>query len=182
VAIVERVSDLIEDLLASQGVEIVDLEYAGGSLRLTIDQEGGVDLSVIAEVTRTVSRALDDADPIPAHYTLEVSSPGLERNLRTPGHYQRAVGTAVAVKTYAEVDGQRRLTGELVAADDAGIVVRPEDGTPDRALTYDQIERARTVFVWGPGPKPGKAPREANRKTGKAKSDNDKTDKDKKAS
>jgi ribosome maturation factor RimP len=178
VAVVERVRELVEELLAPEGVEIVDLEFAGGSLRLTVDQEGGVDLAVIARVTRSVSRALDSADPIDGHYTLEVSSPGLERNLRIPAHYRRAIGSTVAVKTHPEVAGDRRVTGELLAADEGGILVRPDDGTPDRPLAYQQIERARTVFVWGPGPKPGKAPG-----AGKPKSEKtDKTDKKAKAS
>jgi len=91
-----------------------------------------------------VSDALDRADPVPGHYTLEVSSPGLERPLRTPIHFQRFVGSTVAVKTRPEVEGDRRVEGTLEAADDEGFVVA------GRRLAYDDVEKARTVFVWEP--------------------------------
>jgi ribosome maturation factor RimP len=167
VAVVERVRELVEPLLDSEGLEIVDLEFVGGALRLTVDRHGGLDMEAIARATRAVSRALDEADPVPGQYTLEVSSPGLERILRTPPQYQRAIGSQVAVKTLPDVEGERRVSGELVSADEAGIVVRPADGSGDRPFTYDQIERARTVFEWGPGPKPGKGPRPSKPKTDK---------------
>jgi ribosome maturation factor RimP len=167
VAVVERVRELIEPLLAPQGVEVIDLEFTGGALKLTIDRDGGVNMDAIAEATRTVSRALDEADPVPGHYTLEVSSPGLERSLRTPPHFQRAIGLVVAIKTFSGVEGERRVKGELVSADDSGIVVRPDDGGAPRPLSYDQIERARTVFEWGPGPKPGKSTAAGKPKTDK---------------
>jgi ribosome maturation factor RimP len=114
-----------------------------------------------------VSRLLDEADPIPGEYTLEVTSPGLERPLRTPEHFARAVGDVVAVKTRAGVTGDRRIQGVLVAADAQGITIRPgeasaaEPDAADRRLAYDDLERARTVFEWGPAPKPGGAKKAA---------------------
>jgi ribosome maturation factor RimP len=90
-----------------------------------------------------VSRALDDADPIGHRYTLEVTSPGLERSLRTPEQFARAVGEVVRVKTRSDVEGERRVEGVLSAADTDGITVA------ERTLGYHEIERARTVFEWG---------------------------------
>ena len=87
-------------------------------------------------------------------YTLEVSSPGVERPLRTPEHFRRFVGTSVAVKTRPDVEGDRRLEGTLEAADDEGVVVA------GRRLAYDDIEKARTVFVWEPAER-GKAKQRA---------------------
>ena len=115
----------------------------------------------------TGSRGHDDgADPIAGAYTLEVTSPGLERTLRTPPHFVRAVGETVKIKLTADAspdpDADRRLTGTLVAADDDGITVRTDapsgDESPaERQVAYAHIERARTVFEWGPGDKPGKS-------------------------
>lgn len=149
-SIVERVREIVEPLLARQSLALYDIELSGSQLRITVTGPDGVDLDAIAHATRSISVALDEHDPIPSRYTLEVSSPGLERPLRTPAHFAGAVGTVVSVKTHAEVDGQRRIKGELTAADDDGITVG------DHTLRYDDIEKARTVFEWGPAPKPGK--------------------------
>ena len=85
-------------------------------------------------------------------------SPGLERRLRTPRHFARAVGESVKIKLTAAAgnarDGERRLEGEIAAADDDGVTLRT--GSGDERLAYDDIDRARTVFEWGPAPKPGK--------------------------
>jgi ribosome maturation factor RimP len=143
------VQDLVAPALAAEGLEVVDVELAGATLRVTVDRpEGGIDLDAVAEATRVVSDLLDRHDPIPGRYTLEVSSPGLERTLRTPEHFRRFVGTTVSVKTVPGAEGDRRLQGRLDAADDDGVELE------GRRIPYAQIERARTVFEWGPGPKP----------------------------
>jgi ribosome maturation factor RimP len=152
--VVERVRELVAPLVDARDLAIYDLEHGGGVLRIVVHREhGGVDLDVLAELTRAVSRALDEADPISGRYTLEVTSPGLERTLRTREHFAGAVGADVKVKTHADVEGARRIEGTLAAADDDAIVVRAADGHEHR-LRYDQIERARTVFEWGPPPRP----------------------------
>ena len=156
-SVVERVSQLVAPVLEDLGLEIYDLEYAGGTVRVTVDRAGGVDLDSIAVATRLISRELDHVDPIPGRYTLEVTSPGLERNLRTPQHFRTAVGTVVTVRTHSEVEGERRVRGVLADATDDGIAVQLDDGT-DRRLAYTDIERARTVFEWGPAARPAKAP------------------------
>jgi len=149
VSTVDRVRQLVAPLVADQALELYDLELAGGVLRLLVDRDGGVDIDAIAQLSRTVSRTLDEHDPIAGHYTLEVSTPGLERPLRTTDHFSRAIGTAVKVKTRPGTDGDRRLDGTIVGADDRAVTIRLSDGT-DRVLAYDDIERARTVFEWGP--------------------------------
>ncbi len=137
--------------LEQQGLELFDVEWAGGLLRVSVDRPGGVDLSALSQASSTVSDVLDaaDPDPVPSHYILEVSSPGLERPLRAPAHWRRFVGTTVSLKTKPDVEGDRRLTGTLDEADDEGVVVA------GRRLSYPQIDWARTVFEWGPAPKPG---------------------------
>jgi ribosome maturation factor RimP len=173
VSVVETVEQLVAPILADLGLELYDVDFSGGKLLVTIDRDGGVDLEIIALVTRLLGRELDHADPIPGRYHLEVSSPGLERALRTPAHFQRAVGATVAVRTLGGAESERRATGELIAADDESITVRDDDTRVDRRIAYRDVERARTVFSWGPAPKPGKAaaghkarpPRAASRPT-----------------
>ena len=163
----ERVRELVEPLLAERGLEVVDCEFNAATLRVSVDRPGGVDLDTIAAATEAVSKALDEADPLPdGRYTLEVSSPGVERPLRTPEHFRRFVGTTVAVKTHPAVDGPRRVQGRLDAADDDGVVV---DG---RRLAYAEVASARTVFEWGGAPKPSSRPAKPGRnKTDRRPSD-----------
>ena len=159
-SVTERVHALVEPLLAAHDVEVVDVEQLGATLRVTVDRPGGIDLDAVSEATLVVSDALDRHDPIPGHYTLEVSSPGLERPLRTPAHFRRFVGSDVAVKTKPDVDGERRVEGRLEAADDDGFVVA------GRRFSYEEVEKARTVFVWEPAER-GKAKDRAKAKAGK---------------
>ncbi len=152
----ERVRNVVEPVVAAQGVELFDLEQAGPVLRITIDKPGGVDVDDLARVTRAVSHALDEHDPIESQYTLEVSSPGLERVLRTPRHYEWAVGKQVAVKTLPGHAAGRRFTGTLVEAGAVGVTLVLDEPVGERVtLAHRDIEKARSVFVWGPAPKPG---------------------------
>jgi ribosome maturation factor RimP len=158
-SVIERVREIVLPLLDARGIGLYDLEHAGGVLRVVITKDTGVDMDVIAEVTRAVSRALDDADPISGRYALEVTSPGLERTLRTPEHFIGAVGELVKVKLQADDEGrsveERRVEGSLVDADDESFAVRTAAGE-ERRLRYPDVERARTVFEWGPPPRPTK--------------------------
>ena len=144
----ERVRDVVQAPLAAEGFELIDVERQGAVLRITIDLlEGGVDLEGVTTATRLISDLLDSTDLIGDRTTLEVSSPGIERSLRTPEHFRRFIGTQVAVKTKPGTEGERRVDGVLESADDQGAVVA------GRRLAYDDIERARTVFVWPTGAK-----------------------------
>ena len=144
----ERVREVVEPSLTAAGFELVDVERQGAVLRVTVDLlEGGVDLEGVTAATRLISDLLDSTDLIGDRTTLEVSSPGIERSLRTPEHYRRFIGTQVAVKTRPGTEGERRVDGVLESADDGGVVVA------GRRLAYDDIERARTVFVWPTGAK-----------------------------
>ncbi|MGH9282057.1 MAG: ribosome maturation factor RimP [Acidimicrobiales bacterium] len=148
-----RVRELVEPVLAADGLELVDVQFASGTLQVFVDRPGGIDLDTISAVSTSVSRLLDQHDPVPGgRYTLEVSSPGLERPLRRPDHFRRFVGSTVAVRTHPDVEGERRVEGSLESADDEGVVVA------GRRLRYDEIDRARTVFAWGAAPKPASRP------------------------
>jgi ribosome maturation factor RimP len=158
VSVADRVRDLVLPLLADRHLDLYDVEMQGPVLRVVVDSPPDsrtLDLDVLADTTRAVSRVLDEVDPIAGRYTLEVTSPGLERTLRRPEHFQRAVGEAVKVRTVSGLADERRITGQLAAADATGITVRTgldDEGAPvERHLAYEQIERARTVFEWRPG-------------------------------
>lgn len=142
------VRNLVEPALAAKGIDVFDVEFAGGRLVVTVDRDGGIDLDTLTEANHIVSDLLDEHDPIPDdRYLLEVSSPGLERTLRTPDHFTKSLGATVNVKLKATVEGERRHEGLLEAADADGVTVG------GRRFAYSDIDRARTVFAWGPTPK-----------------------------
>ncbi len=159
---IDRVTALVDPIADEYMVEIVDLDYTGGVLKVVIDQPDGLESGVLVEVTKAISRMIDAEDPIPGRFTLEVSSPGVERPLKTPTHFKRAVGETVAVKTNPDVEGDRRFEGDLVDADDHGITVATEGG--DRTVRYGEIRSARTTFDWGPTPKQGGPKQNKNKK------------------
>ncbi|HUP68250.1 MAG TPA: ribosome maturation factor RimP [Acidimicrobiales bacterium] len=154
--VVARVLPLVEPLVVAEGLELVDVQLAGGSLQVFVDRPGGLDLEAISLLSRRISDVLDENDPVPGRYVLEVSSPGLERPLRRPDHFRRFVGTTISVKTRPGVEGERRQKGVLEDADDEGIVLA------GRRLTYDDIEIARTVFEWGGQPKKARKGQKVN--------------------
>ncbi len=151
----ESLHDQLSPLLAAQGLDLYDVELRPGAVRVVVDRAGGIDLDGLAEANRAVSVALDGIDPLPGRYTLEVSSPGVERRLRTPEHFARALGETVTVRTLPGSGEVRRLQGTLVAADGTGFTLEGPDvpGGSER-LEYDLVERARTVFEWGASPAP----------------------------
>lgn len=157
-SVADRLEGLIEPYVAAEGVELDDLEVLNGGklVRVTLDAEEPVGVDVIAEISRGIGRLLDAEDPIGGAYTLEVSSPGLERKLRTPRHYEKSIGRIVKAKTFAAIDGEKTHTGILTEANDSSFVV-DVDGTA-RTIAYDIVSSARTVFVWE---KPGQKTKHA---------------------
>ncbi len=121
----ERLIALIEPLAGRLGYELVDLEYSAGrgsaTVRLYIDRPESVGIEDCERVSREVSALLDVEDPIATAYTLEVSSPGFDRVLRTRAHFERFVGARVFVELSAPREGRRRYTGTLLAVHDSGI-------------------------------------------------------------
>jgi ribosome maturation factor RimP len=156
-AAIGRVRAVVAPIASDLGLDLYDVEQRGGTLRITLDTPAGSDVGVtldtIALASRLMSKALDQDDPIPSRYTLEVTSPGIERSLRVPAHFQREVGKVVAIRLSNVINEQRRVQGELVAADDDGVTVRTAEG--EQRVAYADIDRARTVFEWGGQPKPG---------------------------
>lgn len=142
------VIEAIEPLLARQGYELVLLEYVPRNrvLRLFIDRPNGVTLDDCSGVSRLVGDMLDaegHSDRIPGRYHLEVSSPGLDRPLVKPGHFQRFVGRKVKLATHVPLHGRRNYQGTLVAADE--LEVRMDIDGENHVIRYDQIANARLV-------------------------------------
>ena len=170
-----EIQRLIEPLVADFGAEVFDVTWGGGRLKVAVEAPGGIDTTTLSQVSRTISQELDLHDPIPSRYTLEVSSPGLERRLRCPEHFAKSIGRTVTVKLR---DGKTRLSGVIVEATDAEVTLRVEgDASSDTGsdvsndieadtatnlatdtdiarnhdaitICYDDIARAQTVFQW----------------------------------
>jgi len=156
---IDRVRALVEPIASDLDLDLYDVERRGGTIRVTLDtpagSDAGITLDDLSLATRLISRELDHEDPIPGRYTLEVTSPGLERALRTPDHFQREVGKQVLLRLRDVVSGERRIEGTLASADGDAATVRLASGD-EQTVAYATIDTARTVVDWTPKPKPGK--------------------------
>lgn len=146
---------LVEPYLAAERLELDDLELTGRGrsrvLRVTVDGED-VGIDRLAELSRGLSRLLDDEPGLQDTYQLEVSSPGLERKLRRPTHYEKSLGREVVVKTAVGEDKSTHR-GTLAGADESGFTVDSDQGPI--MVSYDDVVSAKTVFRWEKAPKPG---------------------------
>lgn len=175
--VIARVARLVAPIASDLGLEVYDVEQRGGTIRVTLDtppgSPSGVSLDALALATRLVSRELDHEDPVPGRYTLEVTSPGVERTLRTPAHFQREVGKTINLRLRDVDSADRRIEGVLIAADETTATLQvtesPDSLPVERVVALSQIDRARTVFVWGPAPKPGAKKSASKKPTGKKK-------------
>ena len=142
---------LVRPVVESAGLELWEVTFrkeAGRTvLRVTVDRDGGIDVDTISEMSERLSRRLDLEDFGRGRYQLEVSSPGLERPLRQPRHFQRSVGEQVKVKTVEPVAGSKIHAGALVSADAEAIVIATDGG--ELRVPYPNVASARTVFEWG---------------------------------
>jgi ribosome maturation factor RimP len=152
----ERLIALIEPVLAQLGYELVELEYVAGRsqavVRIFIDKSGidmpaGISVDDCERVSRDVAALLDVDDPIPTAYTLEVSSPGFDRVLRIPAHFERFVGERVYVELQAPRAGRKRYTGLLKAATATGIELEVDKQTVE--VPFGEIAKARLAPLMG---------------------------------
>ena len=148
----EEVKDLAEAVTRRRSLRLWDVEMGGqpgrAIVRVFVDADGGIDLDTVAEVSEEISRGLDLKDPIGGRYMLEVSTPGLERNLKRAEHFQLSVGTPVVVKTTQQlIPNSNRIEGTLAEADERAARIAVGESTVE--VPYDQIKSARTVFEWG---------------------------------
>ena len=143
-----HIGDMLEPGIRSLGYELVGVEFQTGSksgslLRIYIDSEQGISADDCQKVSYQVSGVLDVEDPIPGHYTLEVSSPGLDRLLFRPEDFERFSGQLIKLRVAYPVEGRRRFKGLLLGMQDRNVVIRQDD--MEISLPFDQVEQARLV-------------------------------------
>lgn len=143
------VETLVTPVAAELGYEIWDVEYvkegAEYILRITIDSEAGIYIEDCEKMHRAIDPVLDEADPIENAYRLEVSSPGLERELKYDRHFASAIGEKIELRFFAPVDGVKSVIGYLVEADSEKIVLE-NDNEEKSEYRRNLIAKASTVF------------------------------------
>jgi ribosome maturation factor RimP len=159
----DQLGVLLEPVVRDLGYELWELEYAprpgGGLLRLFIERpepgspsevagaesEAGITVDDCARVSHAVSEVMDAEDPVPGHYTLEVSSPGLDRVLRTQAHFDRFEGAQVRVEMKQAVNGRKRFTGRLARVEAGTVLLETDAESGSVQLDIDGIHKARLV-------------------------------------
>ena len=149
----EDVRELAEAVTRRRSLRLWDVEMGGqpgrAIVRVFVEGDDGVDLDTVAEVAEEISRGLDLRDPIQGRYTLEVSSPGLERSLKEPEHWRSSVGKKVTVKTKEKLVGDsHRVDGTVAETTDDGVVITVDGRDEQVEIPFDAVRTARTVFEW----------------------------------
>lgn len=144
------VEEMIQPYLNEQGFELVDIEYVKeGSnwfLRVYVDKEGGIDIDDCVLISEKLSAKLDENDPIPSVYFLEVSSPGAERPLKKAEDVAKAVGKNVFVTTYEPVNGMKEFEGKLISFENGELVI--ESGKKQHTVSYEKVASARLAILF----------------------------------
>lgn len=148
------VEELVTPIVTEMGLELVDIEYVKEGknwfLRVFIDSPTGIDIDQCGVVSERLSEKLDEVDPIPHNYFLEVSSPGAERPLKKMKDFERAVGKNVYVKTYEPIDGQKEFEGLLTAFDGQTVTLEVKVKTKKKTVTipYEKVASARLAVIF----------------------------------
>lgn len=150
----KKVTEIVEELAlpiaSEEGLELVDVEYkkegANWFLRVFIDKEGGVDIDDCSRVSELLSDILDEIDPIPSSYFLEVSSPGAERPLKKSEDFNRAIGKQVWLSTFEPIDGSKEFEGILQAYSAETLEI--DTGQQTIVLPTDKVAAARLAIVF----------------------------------
>jgi ribosome maturation factor RimP len=146
----ELVYQLAEPVAAGIDLELVDVEYVrerdGWYLRIYIDKETGVGLDDCEKMSRAIEKILDDQDPIPHSYRLEVSSPGIERPLVRSSDFLKYKGKRVLIKTYNSIDGSKKFDGTLLGLEQDIVVIEVSGKTVK--IPIEGISKANLVFEW----------------------------------
>ena len=148
--IIDQIDQLVRPIVEERGCYLVDLVLRGGKharvLEVFIDTDAGVTTGLCADISRELSRALDDTGPIMERYQLVVSSPGTDRPLKWPRQYPRNVGRTLAVK-FRDDTHVVKFEGKLIGADMSSVTLRTGDGE-DRRLDFDSIIEAYVKTAW----------------------------------
>ena len=144
----DTVREIISGAVSDLGYRIWDITYskigADYHLEITIDSDGGIGIEDCERVHRAIEPLIDERDPIENFYYLEVSSPGLERELRTEEHILQSVGETVEAKLFTKLDGQKSVIGKLIGFSDGQVAIS-EDGQ-ERKIPLSEISKLTTVF------------------------------------
>jgi ribosome maturation factor RimP len=152
--VIKTTEDLVLPILAEKKLELVDIEYVKEGrnwfLRVFIDKEGGIDITECGEVSEILSEKLDEVDPIKEPYFLEVSSPGVERPLKTAEDFSKNINQNVFVKLYEPIDGQKEFQGILkdFSNDIASIEYKVKTRVKQVEIPFDKIAKARLAVVF----------------------------------
>jgi ribosome maturation factor RimP len=154
----KKVTDIVEGLvspiLEDLQLELVDVEYVKEGkdwfLRVYIDSSDGIDIEQCGIVSERLSEILDETDPVPHLYFLEVSSPGAERPLKKPKDFEKAIGKRVFVKTYERIDGEKQFEGELTNYDGESVTVTYMVKTRKKVITipFEKVASARLAVTF----------------------------------
>ncbi|MFA5788181.1 MAG: ribosome maturation factor RimP [Actinomycetota bacterium] len=146
----ESLRELVCQAAEGLGVEVLDVELARSgrtrALRVVIDRDEGVDLDTITQVSEVLSRALDRENSIPERYVLEVSSPGIDRPLRTQRDFRRQAGRMARVRTVEGFAGPREMDGEIVRGQDDAVVLKVAG--EEILVPYEQVASAKVILPW----------------------------------
>ncbi|THE14507.1 ribosome maturation factor RimP [Bacillus timonensis] len=152
--VTQIVEELVIPILTELQMELVDVEYVKEGkdwfLRVFIDSQKGVDIEDCGTVSEKLSEKLDEIDPIPYNYFLEVSSPGAERPLKKMNDFEKAIGKQVYVKTYEPIDGEKIFEGELASFDGSIITINIMVKTRKKSveIPYEKIANARLAVTF----------------------------------
>ena len=152
--VVDRINEVVSPILWALGLELIDVVCVGQGarsiVRVYIDKPGGVTVDDCGRAHLAISPALDVADPFPHAYTLEVSSPGLDRAFKRIQDYRRALGKPVSLKLRQPIDGQWRVAGVLTEVNEQEVTVVVNDPRAERTLVFgfDSIAEARRVVTF----------------------------------
>jgi ribosome maturation factor RimP len=152
--VTEVVEELAEPIFQELGIELVEIEFVkeGKSwfLRVYIDKDNGVDIEDCGLVSEKLSEKLDELDPIPHNYFLEVSSPGAERPLKKDKDFQRAIGKNVFIKTYEPIDGEKSFEGTLLEFDGQHVKIEMKIKTRKKTIDipYEKVANARLAVTF----------------------------------
>jgi ribosome maturation factor RimP len=149
--VADRLHGIIAPILWTLGLELIDVVCVGRGprsvVRVLIDKPGGVTITDCEQAHKTLGPALDVADPFPHAYTLEISSPGLDRPFKRLQDYQRAIGKEVSVKLRQPLEGQWKIAGQLIRADEQVIVLAVATTRNPQTIELDREMIAETKLV-----------------------------------
>ncbi|MEO8597152.1 MAG: ribosome maturation factor RimP [Candidatus Solibacter sp.] len=150
-SLASKIEEVAQKVAQAEGLELVEVEVKGGGnsrfVRIAIDKPDGVSHGDCSLVSQRVGSILDEEDLVPGHYTLEVSSPGVERKLSKPQDYQRFQGQKAKITLRDPLDGRRNFEGRIAGYHDGNIALETEPGTT-RQFPFEQVLKANLKFEW----------------------------------